>query len=151
MFLTDFMSFIKKNIMFIISFIVFLIVSILIYFFYIKKKIKKKYVLNSEFIEEKETRNADFYFFYTKWCPYCKTATPIIDEFKKQIIDNNNLYNNVYINFIDVDCDKDVALAEKFSIKGYPTIKLVYNGNTIEYDAKPDLDNLNEFFKETLK
>jgi thiol-disulfide isomerase/thioredoxin len=148
----------KKHVSIIV--IVFLLFSISLYFFYKKEihaylNISKDYVTNSEFINEEETNQndkkvADFYYFYTKWCPHCKSATPIIDEFKTNIQEKNNKFNNVYINFIYVDCEKDKKIADKFSIQGYPTIKLVYNSKVFEYDAKPDLNTLNEFFNSVL-
>jgi thiol-disulfide isomerase/thioredoxin len=131
-------------------------ISYFIYNYYLKNRINHNYVSNSEFnIENAENappteKVADFYYFYTKWCPHCKIATPIINTLKKQIQDSNNRSHDVYINFIDVDCDKDKNLADKFNVVGYPTIKLVYNSNTIEYDAKPDIDTLNEFLKTSL-
>ena len=64
----------------------------------LKNYVDKKYVSNTEFIDEEalnegsgEMKVADFYYFYTKWCPHCKTATPIVNELKTQIQDNNNL------------------------------------------------------------
>ena len=58
--------------------------------------------------------------------------------------------NGVRINFMEVDCDKDTATANKFKIEGYPTIKLVNNGRIVEYDAKPDSDTLQQFLKASL-
>ena len=60
------------------------------------------------------------------------------------------LFHGVTINFIEVDCDKDTALAEKFNVQGYPTIKLVRGNQVIEYDAKPNKDNLMEFLNTSL-
>jgi thioredoxin-like negative regulator of GroEL len=54
------------------------------------------------------------------------------------------------VNFLEVDCDKDTTLAEKFKIKGYPTIKLVNGNQIIEYDAKPDKDTLIQFLTTSL-
>jgi thioredoxin-like negative regulator of GroEL len=58
--------------------------------------------------------------------------------------------NGRQITFIDVDCDADTATAETFEVKGYPTIKLVKDGQVIEYDAKPDKDTLMEFLQTTV-
>jgi thioredoxin-like negative regulator of GroEL len=49
-----------------------------------------------------------------------------------------------------VDCDKEAALAEKFNVQGYPTIKLVKGNQVIEYDAKPEKDTLMEFLHTSL-
>ena len=49
------------------------------------------------------------------------------------------------INFYEVDCDKDTDTADKFNVKGFPTIKLVRGNQVVEYDAKPDKKTLMEF------
>jgi thioredoxin-like negative regulator of GroEL len=41
-------------------------------------------------------------------------------------------------------------LADKFKIEGFPTIKLVKDGQVIEYDAKPDKDRIKEFLETVL-
>ena len=58
--------------------------------------------------------------------------------------------NGVTINFIEVDCDKDTATADRFRVDSYPTIKLVRNDQIIEYDAKPDVDTLRQFLTASL-
>ena len=145
----------KKHIIIIVILVIlFGISTYLIYNNFLIKYVKKNYVSNTEFIREStvklEENTADFYYFYTNWCPHSKSATPIINELKKQIEENNNKFDNVHINFIDVDCEKDNKLADKFSVEGYPTIKLVYKSEVYEYDAKPNLDTLYEFFKSVL-
>ena len=85
--------------------------------------------------------NIDIYFFYTSWCPHCKTAFPVWNTLKAE----KPKVNGVTINYIEVDCEKDAATAEKYSVEGYPTIKLVRGNSVIEYDAKPELDTLKRF------
>jgi len=95
-----------------------------------------------------EDNYADLYFFYTSWCPHCKTAFPIWNELKQEIGDSG--VNGTKIKFIEIDCDKETAVAEKFKVEGYPTIKLVNKKQIIEYDAKPDLDTLKIFLEKSL-
>lgn len=150
-------NFIKTHYKIIVIIVILSILIILTYLIYnnhLSKYVKKNYASNTEFINAPNVGNiqssADFYYFYTNWCPHSKSATPIINELKKQIEDNNNMFNNTYINFIEVDCEKDKKLADKFSVEGYPTIKLLYNSKVYEYDAKPNLNTLNEFLKSVL-
>ena len=152
----------KKHIIIIVILVIlFGFLTYYIYNNYLIKYVKKNYVSNTEFINEQQytttdtdnnldLKSADFYYFYTNWCPHSKSATPIINDLKKQIEDNNNMFSSVYINFVEVDCEKDKKLADKFSVEGYPTIKLVYNSKVYEYDAKPNLNTLNEFLKSVL-
>lgn len=107
-----------------------------------------KYVDNKEFSIGEQNGSADLYFFYTEWCPHCKTAKPVWNSFKEQI--GNKKIKNISINFIEVDCDKDTATASQFNVEGYPTIKMVYNDKIIEYDAKPDIDTLHQFLNTSL-
>ena len=124
-----------------------------IYYYYLKPKLEKKYAPNKEFIEAEPNKkeSAELYFFFTNWCPYCKTALPIWEEVKTKVGDSTfGKNNNVFIKFIDVDCENQADLAEKFNVTGYPTIKLIYNKETYEYDAKPNTDNIIKFLNEVI-
>jgi hypothetical protein len=39
---------------------------------------------------------------------------------------------------------------DQYKIEGYPTIKLLKDGQVIEYDAKPSKDTLEQFLKTVL-
>lgn len=141
----------NKNYFCIILFVFVLIIcSLFLYFYYFKDYLTENYTPNKEFISQNsnENKNADIYFFFTEWCPHCKTAKPIWNQFKEQ--NKNKELNNVNLNFIEIDCDKDTETANKFDVEGYPTIKMVYNNKIIEYDAKPEIDTLNEFVNKSL-
>ena len=42
-------------------------------------------------------------------------------------------------------------IAEKYDIKGYPTIKLIYKGEVYDYDAKPEKANLIKFLETSIE
>lgn len=141
----------KNTILMVIIFLIFIIAAIYTYRRYVSNKINPEYVANSEFAPEGENKQsdvADLYFFYTTWCPHCKKSMPIWQSLKSEF--DNKQFKGTTINFIEVDCDKDTALAEKFNIQGYPTIKLVKGNQVIEYDAKPSKDTLIEFLQTSL-
>lgn len=128
----------RSNMIFLVLFT--LIALVAAYFMYKKYVSPQNYVANKEFVVAPPTDkepNVDLYFFYTSWCPHCKTAFPVWNSLKGENIKG--------VNFIEIDCDKDTDTADKFKIKGYPTIKMVKNNQMIEYDAKPDLDTLKQF------
>lgn len=134
-----------------VIFMIFIIAAIYTYRRYVSSKINPEYVANSEFVPEganKPSDVADLYFFYTTWCPHCKKSMPIWQSLKSEF--DNKEFKGTVVNFIEVDCDKDTALAEKFNIQGYPTIKLVKGNQVIEYDAKPSKDTLMEFLQTSL-
>tara|TARA_B100000902_G_C27094031_1_gene805321 strand:+ start:346 stop:807 length:462 start_codon:yes stop_codon:yes gene_type:complete len=148
----DLLSNIKKNFYLIIfSFISAVILVIIAYYVYknnIINKIKPEYVENKEFINKNlESGSVDLYYFFTKWCPHCSNATPIWEDLKE----TTPTMNNVKINYISVDCEKEKELAEKFNIEGYPTIILINKDKQkIEYDAKPNKETLELFLKKFL-
>ena len=124
--------------------IIFLVAAIYTYRRYVSPTVNRNYVANNEFSPESNISNsADLYFFYTTWCPHCKKSMPVWQSLKDEL--NGKELKGVTVNFIEVDCDKEPALAEKYDVQGYPTIKLVKGNQVIEYDAKPDKDTLLEF------
>lgn len=117
---------------------------------YVAPRMSPSYVANKEFIQEggeieQVKPEAEVMLFYTTWCPACKKAKPIWNQVKEQL--NGKELNGKEIIFREIDCDKEEALADKFNIEGYPTIKMVVSGNVIEYDAKPDNDTLIQFIQ----
>ena len=127
---------------------VMLMLAITLYYLHAAKS-KTPYVENKEFVKGQGTaiegsRNAvDMYFFYTSWCPHCKTAFPVWNSLKTE----KPIVKGITINYIEVDCEKEADTAEKFAVDGYPTIKLVHGKQIIEYDAKPDLETLKHFIE----
>lgn len=129
-----------------ICFVVFIVIGIVYYYKIVYPKyINKKYVDNREFIPKDKNNEATLYFFYTDWCPLSKKAEPEWKAFKE---DTNGLYDNISLTFIEVDCDKNPEIADKFNINGYPTIKLVYNDRIYEYDAKTERATLAKFLSD---
>ena len=129
--------------------IIFIIIAVYTYRTYIAPN--SNYVANKEFVNSGPSDNvdsADLYFFYTDWCPHCKTAKPEWNKLQTDI--GSDKVNGKTIHFIAVDCEKDPETAEKYKVEGYPTIKLVVGNQVIEYDAKPELDTLKQFLNVSL-
>lgn len=142
----------KKSLMIIGLTLLFIIIAIYTYKTWIVPRLSSNdYVENQELIIEDENNQGgvvELYFFYTEWCPHCKTAKPIWNKFKQEI--GENKIKGKTINFIEVDAEKESGLANQFKVEGYPTIKLVDNNKIIEYDAKPELDTLHQFLNTSL-
>jgi thiol-disulfide isomerase/thioredoxin len=94
-------------------------------------------------------KSAQLYLFKVDWCPYCKKAKPVFDEVEKEI--NQRPINGYVVSFKTIDCEAEPDMADKFKVEGYPTIKLVKDGEVIEYDAKPDKDKIIEFLQTVLQ
>ncbi|MGO1750879.1 MAG: thioredoxin [Psychroflexus sp.] len=58
--------------------------------------------------------------FYADWCGPCKALSPILKEVKEQLGDN--------VKIIKVDVDKNQSLAQKFQVKGVPTLIIYKRG-----------------------
>jgi thiol-disulfide isomerase/thioredoxin len=95
---------------------------------------------------------AELILFSVDWCPHCKKAQPIWDELKAEYEDKT--INGYTILFTEVNCTNESPEVEKminkYKIEGYPTIKLLKDGNVIEYDAKPNKATLQQFLNTVL-
>jgi protein-disulfide isomerase-like protein with CxxC motif len=56
--------------------------------------------------------------------------------------------------FTEVNCTEESAevehLMNKYNIEGFPTIKLLKDGQVVEYDAKPTKETLTQFLNTVL-
>ena len=113
------------------------------------------YKPNNEHIENGGSgggKAAELLFFYVDWCPHCKTAKPAWEEIKTQY--ENKTINGYRVVFTEINCTNESAeveqLMNKYSIEGFPTIKLLKDGQIIEYDAKPTKATLDQFLTTVL-
>ncbi len=58
--------------------------------------------------------------FFATWCGPCKTMSPILQDFAKQMGDR--------VRVIKIDVDKNQAVSSKYSIRSIPTLLLFKNG-----------------------
>ena len=140
----------KKLLIFLVLAAIFIAAAVWVYQNYVVPRVDAAYVPNKEFIQKSDDgggSHADLYFFFTTWCPHCKSAKPIWQSFQ----DKNKTVNGVTINYYAIDCDEDPKTAQQFGIAGYPTIKLKYGNQIAEYDAKPDPDTLKQFLETYIK
>ena len=98
------------------------------------------------------SQEAEVLFFYANWCPHCKAAKPHWNEVKNEY--DGKTINGYTLKFTDIDCTEetpDVKQAtDEYEIEGYPTIKLIKDGQVIDYDAKPTKDTLEKFITTVL-
>ena len=91
-------------------------------------------------------------FFYVDWCPYCKTAKPEWDAVKSEY--ENKIINGYQVQFDEINCTNEnatiTAEMAKYKVEGYPTIVLIKDGKTIEYDAKPNKETIEQFLNMVL-
>ena len=151
-----FMNLSMNSILIIVSIILFIIIGFSYYYFYLKPVMQATYRANdgvNEGNQDKPASSAEILFFYADWCPHCKTAKPVWEEIKSE--KNDKAINGYVILFTEINCTNESAettkLMDTYNVEGFPTIKLLMNGQIIEFDAKPTKENLNQFLNTVLK
>ena len=115
---------------------------------------KTSFHANREHIPKDQNSNktATLMLFYADWCPHCKTAKPEWDSLRTDY--DGKSINGYTVNFVEYNCANETAeisqLMDKYSIEGYPTIKLVKDNQIIEYDAKPTKSTMEQFLNTVL-
>jgi len=129
-----------------------------VYQYYVQPRLNPDFVPNKEFVSEYSDSDAaasgpaKIVYYYVKWCPHCKKATPEWQKVKEEF--NGKDINGTEIIFEEVDCEKNAESTKRANtdkVTAYPTIKLHKADNTIvEYNAKPEAATLKEFLNMTL-
>jgi thiol-disulfide isomerase/thioredoxin len=121
-------------------------VAAFMYYNYLKKVSNEVYESTSDDLQTAD-QQAEIIFFHTTWCPHCKSAKPEWDQLKAEL--SGSAINGHKVTFTEVDCTEETPevemMVQKYKIEGYPTVKLVKDGQVIEYDAKPTKDTMHEF------
>lgn len=134
--------------------ILFIILALFYYFYYVSPSLKPKYSHNSEQGNRQSGNgnSAELLFFYADWCPHCKAAKPVWNDIKAEY--ENKTINGYKIIFTEIDCSEESdevdKLMNQYNVEGYPTIKLLKDGQIIEYDAKPSKEVLVKFLNTAL-
>ena len=147
------MDFLKnKTNVIIISCILFAIIIAVIYVFKfnILESFNNSYTPNSANSgEELSSDPIEIYLFFANWCPHCKVAKPDWDKVSEKY--NNKLIKGKKIIFTDINCTEESAentkMMTKYKVEGFPTIKLIKDGQVIDFDAKPTQTNLEQFLE----
>ena len=147
-----------STIIIIITIISLILIGTAYYYFYVVPTNKALYRANKELIDgrgasnEPDSTEVEIIIFLADWCPYSKQAIPEWEQFKKEnekkVINGYSLIFNSYTNGNeDAESEK---MMDKFNIEAFPTVKMLKDGQVIDFDAKPTLDNLNNFVNTVL-
>lgn len=132
--------------------ILFISVACACYYFYIVPSSNAMYRANKELGPQCGNKEAELLFFYAEWCPHCKTAKPVWESLKAQY--ENKTINGYKVIFTEINCTTENAevekMMDKYNVEGFPTIKMLKDGQIIEYDAKPTKETLEQFLTTVL-
>ena len=149
-------NFVSSYWVIIVALIVFSGIAIYYYSSYVAPKQQTNYSGNNEHgttsSQTNDNKEEELLLFYVDWCPHCKTAKPVWNDIKSEY--ENKTINGYKVIFTEVNCTEETAEVEqmmnKYNIEGFPTIKLLKDGQIIEYDAKPTKDTLTQFLNTVL-
>eukprot|EP01104_Vermistella_antarctica_P011033 TRINITY_DN301_c0_g1_i1.p1 TRINITY_DN301_c0_g1~~TRINITY_DN301_c0_g1_i1.p1 ORF type:complete len:3098 (+),score=985.10 TRINITY_DN301_c0_g1_i1:119-9412(+) len=77
--------------------------------------------------------------FFAPWCGHCKTLAPVWDS----LADDLSKVSDVHI--ANVDCTKNSATADRFDVKGFPSIKMIRDGVVYDYKGSRSLPAFKKF------
>lgn len=140
---------------YIIAFIVFIIFIIAAKYaydtYYVKQKNDKNAVFKDVANANRQSTDVMIYFFNVDWCPHCKKAKPEWDKFKNKM--NGKEVNGYKLNCVDMNCTEETPeitrVINEYHIEGYPTVKMLKDGEQFDFDSKITTESL-EVFVETM-
>jgi protein disulfide-isomerase-like protein len=80
-------------------------------------------------------------FFYAPWCGHCKNSKPEFQKLMKMSKGKAHM----------IDCDANQEIAQKYDVKGFPTIRYYpngpRNGNPREYQGNRTAEDMMDFMR----
>lgn len=88
--------------------------------------------------------------FYADWCRFSNLLAPIFDEASDEV---HKEFSSGQVVMAKVNCDEEDAIAKRFQITKYPTLKIIQNGEQQkrEYRGQRSKDAFVEFVRGQLK
>lgn len=138
-----------KHVLILILVIIFLLVGQYVY----KRSTKSENFDVANDISESRQLGAVIYFFHADWCPHCKKAQPEWESFKQST--DGKTINGYKVSCVNINCtneddSKSNEYINKFNIDSYPTVKMVKDGKTIDFESRITTSSLDGFLNSML-
>ena len=141
-----------QTILYIVSAVVTILLLLYIVLYYLKTTPSGVTSTDKEVTTTDGSKGAELTLFFATWCPACKSIKPDWDQFRNDY--SNKKINGVVLIIREVDCSEPDPETEdimnQYGIKGFPTVKLTYNGKITELQQIPSYDNLVTFVNSSL-
>ena len=132
---------------YIIAFVILIIFSVVAFYAYNNIKAQQKNRFSDVANVNRRNSEAIVYFFHVDWCPHCKKALPEWKNFVSKY--DGKEINGYKLKCVDMDCTKETSniteLINRYNIDSYPTIKLIRDSNTIDFESKITTTSLEKF------
>jgi protein disulfide-isomerase-like protein len=77
--------------------------------------------------------------FYAPWCGHCKRLAPVWDQLASEADESLHVGK--------VDCTTNNPVCSRFAVRGYPTIKLLQNGQPKDYSGARTVEAFLTFYR----
>jgi len=90
--------------------------------------------------------------FTVNWCPHCKKAATPWADFKQAYEGKKIKGRIIHCNEYDLTDDNETnsSIAKKYNVDSYPTIKMLKDGQMIDFDAKVTTYALERFVEDMI-
>jgi len=100
------------------------------------------YVLSEKSFTKHVSSGDHFIKFYAPWCGHCQKLAPAWAELAKSYEDDKT------VKIGKLDCTQAQSVCQANSVRGYPTLQFIRNGEVVEtYKGGRDLNSLKDFVK----
>lgn len=107
---------------------------------------KTQYASNREhkYHDQNTNKTAQVLLFYATWCGACQQFKPEWDSAKLEM--DGKVVNGYRIQFVEYDCSENAgdaaAKMKEYNIDGFPTVKLVHDGQVVTFSGDRTKDNI---------
>ena len=141
-----------RTILYIVSALVTISLLLYIVLYYLKTASPGVTTTSKDVTTSDGSKAGELTLFFATWCPACKSIKPEWEQFRNDY--SNKKINGVILLIREVDCSEPDPETEdimnQYNIKGFPTVKLTYNGTITELQQKPTYDNLVKFVNSSI-